>query len=71
MNPLKNQTLISSKDKSKKSKCRQLQFLFGVLTVNFVNKEEKCLKQYGSNQHSDHQAADLSILVFIENILIA
>ena len=29
----KNQALLSSKDKSKKLKCRLLQFLFGTLTV--------------------------------------
>ena len=33
VNPLKNQALISSKDKSKKLKCRLLQFLFGALRV--------------------------------------
>ena len=31
---LKNQALFSSKDKSKKLKCRLLQFLFGALRVN-------------------------------------
>ena len=30
---MKNQTLFSSKDKSKKLKCRLLQFLFGALRV--------------------------------------
>ena len=30
---MKNQALFSSKDKSKKLKCRLLQFLFGPLTV--------------------------------------
>ena len=33
---MKNQALFSSKDKSKKSKCRLLQFLFGALRVNCV-----------------------------------
>ena len=32
--PLKNQALFSSKDKSKKLKCRLLQFLFGALRVD-------------------------------------
>ena len=32
--PMKNQALFSSKDKSKKLKCRLLQFLFGALRVN-------------------------------------
>ena len=31
---MKNQALFSSKDKSKKLKCRLLQFLFGALRVN-------------------------------------
>ena len=31
---MKNQALFSSKDKSKKSKCCLLQFLFGALRVN-------------------------------------
>ena len=31
-----NQALFSSKDKSKKLKCRLLQFLFGALKVNIV-----------------------------------
>ena len=33
---IKNQALFSSKDKSKKLKCRLLQFLFGRLRVNAV-----------------------------------
>ena len=33
---MKNQVLYSSKDKSKKFKCRLLQFLFGALRVNFI-----------------------------------
>ena len=38
VNPLlarKNQALLSSKDKSKKLKCRLLQFLFGALRGSF------------------------------------
>ena len=31
---MKNQALVSSKDKSKKLKCHLLQFLFGALRVN-------------------------------------
>ena len=31
---MKNQALFSSKDKSKKLKCRLLHFLFGVLRIN-------------------------------------
>ena len=32
---MKNQALFSSKDNSKKLKCRLLQFLFGALRVNY------------------------------------
>ena len=32
---MKNQTLFSSKDESKKLKCRLLQFLFGALRVKY------------------------------------
>ena len=35
----KNQTLFSSKDKSKKLKRRLQQFLFGALRVNKVNQK--------------------------------
>ena len=31
---MKNQALVSSKDKRKKLKCRLLQFLFGALRIN-------------------------------------
>ena len=34
---MKNHTLFSSKDKSKKLKCRLLQFLFGGVSVNTHN----------------------------------
>ena len=40
VNPLKNQTLFSSKDKVKKLKCRLLQFLFGALGLRRGTKEE-------------------------------
>ena len=33
---MKNQALFSLKDVSKKLKCRLLQFLFGALSVNFL-----------------------------------
>ena len=33
---LKHQALLSSKDKSKKLKCRLLQFLFGALRANMI-----------------------------------
>ena len=32
---MKNQALFSSKNKSKKLKCRLLQFLFGALRINY------------------------------------
>ena len=34
---MKNQALFSLKDKSKKLKCRLLQFLFGPLRVNIIS----------------------------------
>ena len=34
---MKNQALFSSNDKSKKIKCRLLQFLFGAIRVNARN----------------------------------
>ena len=37
---MKNQALFSSKDKSKKLKCRLLQYLFGALKVNLLKKED-------------------------------
>ena len=33
---MKNQALFSSKDESKRLKCRLLQYLFGALRVNFI-----------------------------------
>ena len=36
---MKNQALFSSKDKSKKLKCRLLQFLFGALKVKEIRKD--------------------------------
>ena len=36
---MKNQVLFSSKNKSKKFKCRLLQFLFGALRVKIVYSE--------------------------------
>ena len=40
---MKNQALISSKDKSKKLKCRLLQFLFGALRVKLFILENVLL----------------------------
>ena len=44
---MKNQALISSTDKSKKLKCRPLDFLFGALRVNeSVLFPLRCLKYF-------------------------
>ena len=43
---MKNQALISSKDKSTKLKCRLLQFLFGALKVNIVETIQSGQKSY-------------------------
>ena len=40
---LKNQALFSSKDNSKKSKCRVLQFLFGALRVKYCCRHNERL----------------------------
>ena len=40
---MKNQALFSSKDKSKKSKCRLLQFLFVNLRVNPLSYPDRVL----------------------------
>ena len=37
---MKNQALFFSKDKSKKLKCRLLQFLFGAFRANFKHEEK-------------------------------
>ena len=48
---MKNQALFSSKDKSKKLKCRLLQFLFGALRVKeFTGVTEMTLS--GSKFHA-------------------
>ena len=38
---MKNQALFSSKDKRKKLKCHQLQFLFGALRVNTLSTRDQ------------------------------
>ena len=52
---MKNQALFSSKDKSKKIKCRLLQFLFGALRVKQAPKGnlnllayDRCLSNTGT-----------------------
>ena len=39
---MKNQALFSSKDKSKRLKCRLLQFLFGALRIKNINATSYC-----------------------------
>ena len=39
---MKKQALFSLKDKSKKLKCRLLQFLFGALRVKTKSKHRRC-----------------------------
>ena len=58
VNPLlgmKNQALLSSKDKSKKLKCRLLQFLFGALRVKF------CFHNYSFSQSQMADPVDFQI----------
>ena len=43
---MKIQALFSAKDKSKKLKCRLLQFLFGALRVNQTNNGKYLYTQY-------------------------
>ena len=50
---MKLQALFSSKDKSKKLKCRLLQFLFGALRVN-----DKCLALVPVLFTSEQEAAE-------------
>ena len=38
---MKNQALLSSKDKSTKLKCHLLQFLFGILRVKTINTVDR------------------------------
>ena len=49
---MKNQALFSSKDKSKKLKCRLLQFLFGPLRVK-VCSIINFLVQFSNTQNND------------------
>ena len=48
---MKNQALISTKDKSKKLKCRLLQVLFGVLRVNNMFYNMDCMKLHIYTYH--------------------
>ena len=53
---MKNQALFSLKDKSKKLKCRLLQFLFGSLRVNSKITQDR-FKIF-----SGHSAGDITVL---------
>ena len=63
---MKNQALFSSKDKSKKSKCRLLQFLFGALRVSVASPESVpihpslryILLWLNSSHHNCHHCCD-------------
>ena len=48
---MKNQALFSSKDKSKKSKCRLVQFLFGALRVKLDKVHQKCFNISADNAY--------------------
>ena len=51
---MKNQALFSSKDKSKKLKCRLLQFLFGALRVKTLTMSYVS-KSYKLERNSDYE----------------
>ena len=59
---MKNQALFSSKDKSKKLKCRLLQFLFGTLRIKM--KKNSYPSIYFSNQHQSDFSMFLIIMCF-------
>ena len=52
---MKNQVLFSSRDKSKKLKCRLLQFLFGALRIkeDFLCFTQETAKKEGRSRKSD------------------
>ena len=53
---MKNQAFLSLKDKSKKIKCRLLQFLFGALRVKVIQKQPI---------HKDYCKEMLSAAIFV------
>ena len=57
---MKNQALFSLKDKSKKLKCRLLQFLSGTLRVNILLLVHKC-RFLRLNSASDSVMSDFSV----------
>ena len=60
---MKNQTLFSSKDKSKKLKCLLLQFLFGSLGVKAGCKEKGKSRCFPSLLQLDLDVIDVNILL--------
>ena len=61
---MKNQALFSSKDKSKKLKCRLLQFLFGALLVKLnhmcLTRPDMTLDVYRGRKTTTQQQQHLS-----------
>ena len=63
---MKNQALFSSKDKSKKLKCRLLQLLFSALRAKFVTRLISISK---SSVHTEHTYLTLKPECIITNVL--
>ena len=61
---MKTQALFSSKDKSKKLKCRLLQFLFGALRVN--GEMTKIIQALSSNVLFGSLLFDIFIRIILE-----
>ena len=60
---MKNQALFSSKDKSKKLKCRLLQFLFGALRVKkYIRSGPSLVLSHSSGSNEDHNLDILKII---------
>ena len=73
---MKNQALFSSKDISKKLKCRQLQFLFGALRVNYNLHSQSYIYNYLKFVYLYLYMSLLCVItnfgiLFIETILLA
>ena len=68
---MKNQVLFSSKDKSKKLKCRLLQFSFGALGVNYfyIPKIEKITNDVFRNMRLSFSIKGMNFILvdFIDN----
>ena len=57
---MKNQALFSSKDKSKKLKCRLLQFLFGAFRVNTKLNYKNLQMNYSQLSNTDISTIHIS-----------